>query len=186
MVYSVQEVLYLLESYGVYDHLLPFFLLFAFIFSILSYTDLFGKNKGVTTIISLVIGLMAVRFPFFTQFYAELFPRLGIGAVVLLTILILVGLFTTKFTKALILPWIFFGSGIIILITILYQSFDRLGWIYGVNVGSEVVGWIIVSILLIAVLVTVIISTRNPDDEAKKRYEEMMGHWVPIGTPRSP
>ncbi|MEK6843958.1 MAG: hypothetical protein AABX83_00880 [Nanoarchaeota archaeon] len=180
MVYSVQEVLYLLESYGIFDVVLPFLLIFAFVFAILNYTSLFGKNKGVSVIIAFVIGLMATRFKVFTDFYSELFPRLGIGVTILLAILILVGLFTTQFSKKKILPWIFLGVGAVIIIVILYQTFDRLGWVYG-SIGSDIAGWIIIATLFLVILITVIVSTAPEDERARAAGERDMGMWVPLG-----
>ena len=69
--------------------MLPFLLVFAVVFGILIQMNIFGKNRGINVIIALVIGFLAVRSPFFTQFYSEIFPRLGVGIVILLSILIL-------------------------------------------------------------------------------------------------
>lgn len=173
----------MLESYGIFDFLLPFLLVFAFVFAILNYTALFSKNRGVSVIIAFVIGLMSVRFKFFTDFYSELFPRLGIGVTVLLAILILVGLFTTQFTKKRVLPWIFLGVGAVIIISILYQTFDRLGWIAGLA-GSEIVGWIIIATLFLVILIVIVVGTGPSDEELRKKGLDEMGMWMPLGRHR--
>ena len=89
MVYSIQEVLFQLESIGVFEFLLPFLLIFAAVYGVLISLGIFGKRPGINVIIAFAIGLLAIRFPLFTQFYQELFPRLGIGITILLMLLIL-------------------------------------------------------------------------------------------------
>ena len=53
----------------------------------------FGGNKGVSVIISLAIGLMALRFGFVQTFFSEVFPRFGIAIASLIAIVILAAVF---------------------------------------------------------------------------------------------
>ena len=163
---GIQDLFASWQSYGVYDFLLPFLLIFAIIYGVLTYTRIFADNKGLHIIVSIVIGLMAVRFGYFTNFYTELFPRLGIGITVLLVLIILMGLFFGDKTKDL-WSWILIIIGIVIAIVILYQSFDVLGWInsYGYS-GSTFVAWIITAILLIGVIVVIVIGNNPPDKDS--------------------
>ncbi len=141
------------ESYGVFDYALPFLLIFAVVFGILSFMKIFGNNKGVNVIIALVVGFMAIRFGWFNQFYAELFPRLGIGVVTLLAVLILVGLFIPEDERRY-WGWGLAGIAVIIGIIVIYQTFLNLGWgIYGF--GGEAVGWIILGVLFLAIIIAV-------------------------------
>src|SRR3989344_436567 len=94
---SLQDIFYQWEYMGVFDYILPFLLVFAVVFGILSSTKFLGKNNAVYVIIAIVIGLLALRWQFFfSTFLAEIFPRLGIGLAVILTLLILVGMFIAE------------------------------------------------------------------------------------------
>lgn len=91
--FSIYDLFYQWEFLGVFDLLLPFLLLFAVIFGVLSTTRILGSHKGVNLVISLVIALMALRFEFVSFFFAELFPRFAIGLSVLIVVVILAALF---------------------------------------------------------------------------------------------
>ena len=169
MVYSIQEFLYQLESIGVFDFLLPFLLVFAIVFGILTAMGIFGRNKGVNVVIAFVVGLLAVRFPFFTQFYSEIFPRVGIGVTVMLAVLILIGLFVNK-TETKYWRWGLSALATVIVIVVVYQTFGNLGWtFYG---GDNTVGWVVGAVLLIGLIIAIASSgsdkassTSGGDDE---------------------
>lgn len=157
MVYgSIADVLYQWEYLGVYDFILPFLLVFAIVFGILSSTKFLGDdNRGVYVIISVVIGLISLRYQyFFSAFISELFPRLGIGLAIILSVLILVGLFIAKDDSR------YWGYGLaalggVIAIIIIFQTFDRLGYGYYGVMGSDFVGWIVLGVLIIGVIIAV-------------------------------
>lgn len=73
--------------------ILPFLLVFAVVFAILNKSKILGSKAGVDTIVAAVVGLLALQWDFMPRFFAELFPRLGMGIGVLLALLILIGLF---------------------------------------------------------------------------------------------
>jgi hypothetical protein len=115
------------EQMGFFSYILPFLLIFALIFGILTKTKIFKDNKPVNAIIALAIGLLALQFDFVPLFFSEIFPRLGIGLAVILALLILVGLFAPSKSEAWT-HWIFFGAAFIIFIVVLVQTFGWLGW----------------------------------------------------------
>ena len=47
------------ESAGIFEYALPFLLIFAIIYAILSFVNIFKDNKAVNAIISLTVALMA-------------------------------------------------------------------------------------------------------------------------------
>ncbi len=155
MVYSIQEVLFQLESIGVFEFLLPFLLIFAVVYGVLISLGIFGKKPGINAVIAFVIGLLAVRFPLFTQFYGELIPRLGIGITILLMLLILAGLFFTTYnTRIFMLVLSVIAAAIAIII--LYQTFGYLGWFSYGYLGANAVGWIIGGIIFVAIIIAIV------------------------------
>ncbi|MCH8945390.1 MAG: hypothetical protein IIA85_00510 [Nanoarchaeota archaeon] len=127
---GIGDLLSRLEQLGFFSYALPFLILFALIFGVLSRMNLFGTTSKVTNaIISLSVSLMALQFGFVSQFFSEIFPRMGVGLVVILLILIVVGLVnpTKKWNKGVMV-----SLGVIIVGIILYQTFGANYWY---NVG---------------------------------------------------
>ncbi|MEK6927523.1 MAG: hypothetical protein AABX11_03760 [Nanoarchaeota archaeon] len=148
------------QAAGIFDYVLPFLLIFSFVFGILIKTELLGKeNKGLNAIIALAIGALSLQLDFIPLIFRELFPRLGVGLAILLCLLILVGLFIKEQQKT----WniIFSVIGAVILIVIVIQSFDMFGWGGFGFFGGDVVGWVVGAILLIGVIVAVVMTTSS-------------------------
>lgn len=156
MVVDIGTILYQLESVGVYDFLLPFLLVFALVFGVLTATNITGPNKGVNVIIALVIGFMSLRLGFMQAFFSEIFPRLGVGLAIILSLIILVGLFIPDDERRYWM-WGFGAVGVTILIIIMVQSFDRLGFI-GYGNWEDYVGYIIGAVLLLGLIIAVAVS----------------------------
>jgi len=118
-----------LSQAGFFTYLLPFLLIFALVFGILSKLKLFEQTKAVNAIIALAVGLLALQFDFVPLFFSEIFPRVGIGLAIILVILILMGLFIPKATWV---PYALFGISSLIVIIILVQT----GGVFGSDVGN--------------------------------------------------
>ena len=124
-----------LENAGFFSYALPFLLIFALIFGILSKMKPFGENKGVMAIISLAVGLMALQFNVVPDFFAKIFPSLGIGLSVVLVILIIAGFFMDP-DKGWLKMAFFVVAVVIALVVIVSSSgLDIGGWISN-NVGD--------------------------------------------------
>jgi hypothetical protein len=151
---SIADIFYSWEYLGIFDFVLPFLLVFAVVFGILNTTKVLGHNRGVSVIISVVIGLMSLRYRyFFSDFLSEMFPRLGIGLAILLTLLILVGLFIAE-EEQRYWGWGLATIGFIITIVVIYQSFNNLGWYFG-GFGTDAIGFIVLAILIVGVIIAV-------------------------------
>lgn len=116
-----------MEQAGFFAYILPFLLIFALVFGILTRTQIFKKNKAINAVIAFVVGLLALQFDFVPMFFSEIFPRLGIGLAIILALLILVGLFAPSKADAWT-HWIFLGAAFIIFVIVLVQTFGWLGW----------------------------------------------------------
>ena len=150
-----QNIISQLENLGLFDFILPFLLIFAVVFGVLNYTKIFGNNRGVHILISLVIGLLAIRFPIYTDFLNIISSKLAIGLVIILTLIILVGLFIPAGARGII-GWILVAIGFIIFIVIIVQTYSAFNYGYGVDYfSSNLIGYVILVALLIGVIVAV-------------------------------
>jgi hypothetical protein len=118
---DIGNALFQLEQMGVFAYLLPFLLIFALVYGILTKTTILGNNKGINVVLAIAIGLMALQFNFVSYFFAEIFPRLGVGLAILLVMAVLLGAFV-DFDSHSWAKWIFFGVGALIVLIIVFQS----------------------------------------------------------------
>lgn len=148
---------------GVFSHILPFLILFALVFGILTKMKLFQENRAINPIIAAVVALMSLQFPFVPEFFSEIFPRVGIGIVIILAILIIAGLFLDPENKGM--NWFLVAVAAVIVGFVVFKSITAMGWSLGGGMfgtwwmqnGSMVVG----GIILIA-LVAIIVASTNP------------------------
>ncbi len=123
---AVGNILSQWEAMGFFSYVIPFLLIFALVFGILIQIRLFRDNKTINAIIALSVGLMALQFSFVPRFFSEIFPRLGIGLIVILIVIILTGLFANPEDKwQMYLMW---GIGAIVVVIILVQTAGVTGW----------------------------------------------------------
>jgi len=172
MVVDIGMVLAQWESAGIFDFLLPFLLIFAIVFGILTTTNILGPNKGIHTIIAFVIGLLALRLPIVSAFFAEVFPRLGVGIAVMLVLLVLVGMFVPDNEKRY-WAWGLGAIGVIIAIVVITQSFDQYGWYSSYNFQDNI-AWIIGGIILVGLIIAVSAAS-NPSTGSKPNA--VFGPW---------
>lgn len=161
MVFSLDEIFMYWEQVGVFKTILPFLLIFAVVFGIISYMNLFKKNKGVQVIIAIVLGLLAIQADFFSDFLAAISPRLGVGIVILLVLLILTGLFIPEKSQGTV-GWILMGVGVIIFLIVLGSSYKSLPFFgSGSFWGDDLIAWLVLVGLLIGVIVAVVVGSSN-------------------------
>jgi len=175
--YSFQRVMNQLTDLGLFDFILPFLLIFAVIFGVLSYMKMFGESRGVNVLIALVIGLLAIRWPVYTDFLNVISPKLGIGLVILLVLIILIGLFVPKGAKAVV-GWILIGIGFIIFLVIIAQTYNILSPAYGGGFfNDEIIGYLILIGLLVGVVVAVVVGSQSQKSPVKKIGDALEGLW---------
>lgn len=120
---DIGNFLFNLEQMGVFSFLLPFLLIFALVYGVLTNVKLLGENKAINAVLSISIALMALQFNFVGIFFSEIFPRLGVGLSIILVVMILLGSFinfndsSNKWIK-----WVFGALGGLIALIVIFQS----------------------------------------------------------------
>ena len=156
---SIGNMLSQWEAAGIFTYALPFLLIFAVVYSLLSFIKVFQGNRAVNAVISLAVALMALQFQIVSIFFSEIFPRLGIALSVLLVIVILGALLLNKDGEN-DQKWIKWVMGIvtaIIIVVVLGSSFGSLGFggwfgggrfLYGVNWAGILIGAAIIGLII--------------------------------------
>ena len=160
---SIQEILYQWEAAGVVEFILPFLLIFAVVFGVLSGTGAFGRNKGVSVIISVVVALMSLRLGMVQAFFTEVFPRAGVGIGILIVIVILIAAFIPKKHMTGWLIALYTIGGIIALM-IIFNTFNALDW-FGSQWWEDWGAMIIGALLGIGILVAIVVPQKTHDSE---------------------
>lgn len=141
---------------GIFSHVLPFLLIFALVFGILTKVKLFKENKAINAIIALVVGLMAIQFGFVSGFFSEILPRVAVALMAILALFIVIGLFTDESHPTI--NWILIGVAVIVFVIVLVQTGAALGYSTSAWWGEN---WPTVVIIgaVVALVVAVIAST---------------------------
>jgi len=153
---TIGNMLFQWEQAGVFAYVLPFLLIFAVVFGILSKTKIF-ENKGLNALIAIAIGILALQFNFVSVFFSEIFPRFGIGLSVLLVVLILLGLFINPKNKGWMIAMAIIA--VLIAVVVVFSSLDSYTWYTGSGIGywlgynwATVVGIIVFVGLIVAIV----------------------------------
>lgn len=156
---SISTMLQTWQNIGVFEFLLPFMLVFAIIFGILSQAKFLGENKAVNATIALAIGLFAILFPQARLFFAQISSNMAIGVVVLLAALIMLGLFV-DFSDTKNKGWrnALAGFGglialVVILVSLSSDNFIGGFWWWSMYWPEIVVGLVVVG-AIIAIIAT--------------------------------
>ncbi|VVB82255.1 Uncharacterised protein [uncultured archaeon] len=158
----IGELLNSWEQGGFFSYILPFLLIFALTFGILVIVKIFKENNWVNGIIAIVVGLMALQFSFVPTFFAEIFPRLGVGLSIILGVLIIVGLFMDPDSKAV--NFFLLGIGVLIIGMILIQSAGALGWQSGDWWQTNWKG--VIGAIFLVIIVFVVVGASNPKESS--------------------
>ena len=172
MVVDIPSVLLQWQSVSYY--LLPFLLIFAVVFGILSATHILGGNKVIHIILAFVIWLMALELQFVPEFFREIFPRLGVGLAVLVALLILIGLFITTEDMKKWGGYVLMGVAVVIFIIILAKSFAPYG--FYTSAYGDYAGWIIGAVLIIGLIIAVATSGSSNPTTTPGTYSRFREH----------
>ena len=153
---------------GIFSYLIPFLLIFSLVFGVLNQMKLFKQAKFVNGIIALAVGLLALQFDMVPKFFSEIFPRLGVGLVVILSLLILAGMFVDPENKAIMYSLL--GVGVIVFVIVLVQTASAVGWSSGYWWSEN---WpMVAGAVFILIIVAVIVGSSVPDSD--KPYKPYM------------
>ena len=114
------------EQAGIFSFVLPFLLIFAMVFGILTKINLFGENRSINAILALTVGLLSLQFSAVPFFFSEIFPRVGIGLSIILIVLIFTSMFSNPEDKWQM--YIIWAVSVIIVIVILLQTATVTGF----------------------------------------------------------
>lgn len=152
------NILQQLEDLGFFSHVLPFILIFAIIYAILSKIEMFKDNKGASVLIAFAVGLLSLQLNFVSVFFKNVFPKVGIGITLVFIAMILSGVFLLQSEQGKkAYPWIFFGIGAFIFIVITILSFS--GDMFNGSWWWEQYGALTIVMLLIVTAIIVIVTT---------------------------
>lgn len=175
---TFSNLAYYFQAWGVVDFLLPFLLVFTIVFAVMQKTKILGDKKQFNVVVALVLALLFV-VPHITGSYPlgydpvdvmnSALPSVSLVAVAAIMLLLLMGIFSTDFSKAAA-PFIAVASiGFVIFIfgaaLNLWQGpYDIFNW------WSAEVTELLIILLIFGLLVWFI--TR--DDSKKNQGSEMM------------
>lgn len=118
--YSIGTFFQELANFGFFAYVLPFILIFATVFAILTKVDIFKDNKGANIIVAMAVGLLALQFSAVPDFFSIIFSNLGIGISIILALLILAGVFLDTDESGT--KWILFGVGGVVFLAVTFIS----------------------------------------------------------------
>lgn len=106
---SFSNLAHYFQTWGVMDFLLPFILVFTIVYAVMQKTKILGDKKNFNVIIALVLGLLFVvphiigAYPLGydpVQVMLDALPSISLVSVAAIMLLLLMGIFGTKFAKA--------------------------------------------------------------------------------------
>jgi hypothetical protein len=144
---------------GFFSYIIPFLLIFAFMFGILLKLNLFKDNKVINAIISLAVGLIAIQVPIVSKFFSVIFPNLGIALAIILVIMIVAGLFLKdEANRDKWINYILLGIAGVIIIVVLVNTAGALNWSasqWWLDNWSMIVAVVVIVGLVVAMIVSV-------------------------------
>lgn len=169
---SFDEVINSWQQAGFFSIILPFLLVFALTFGILTRVKIFKENKAVNAIIAAVVALMSLQVPMVPQFFAQLFPRFGIALAIILVLMVIAGFFADPDSP--VVNYVLLGIGVIIVIVVLIQTAGGLG----IESGQWwAVNWPVVAgaIFILLLVIIIVAGTSSGQGKEAPKYK---GNWA--------
>jgi hypothetical protein len=114
MAATITDLLNALNRQSFFSYVIPFLLIFAVVYAILERSRLFAivkkatvrdkdgvitdqgefeSNKSISAVIAVAVALLALQFDMVSIFFANIFPKFGVGLAVFLVLVIALGFF---------------------------------------------------------------------------------------------
>lgn len=155
---QLDSMIQMWQAYGVFSVFIPFVLIFAVVFAILSKSKILGGKSGIDTIVAIAIALLSLQWDFMPRFFSELFPRLGMGIAVLLALVILVGMFITSKHETV---WMIILASIAFIIFIVVLIQTQIGFNWSASPFWQNYGFmVIMGVVIVGLIVGMVLS--NP------------------------
>jgi len=158
--WSVVNFLNWSDMNGIFKYVLPFLLVFALIYGILSNMRILGENKGVHVILAIAIGLLSLYNDYLPNFLLNMAPSLAIGLSILLAAIILFGIFMGADAKLDWIKYVLFGVAALVFIIAMYSSLNDSNTFSGSWQWQQYAPAVIV-LLIIAGLIAIVVNSGN-------------------------
>lgn len=141
---TFQDVFITLESYGVFEIVLPFLLIFSLVFAVLSKIKILGDKKNINSIVALAISMLAIRNFAFTEFLNRFLPNTAMILIVILVFLLIFSMLTGKAQLDKLLGYLGLFFALVALLWAVsadylgYGGFDNIWY----NLDSTTISWI--------------------------------------------
>ena len=138
------------------DLILPFLLVFTLIFAILEKSKMLGEEKKqINAIVSLVIWLIFIAFPFAREIVIKLIPFLAVSLVILFVFMLIIGFILAKKEGDMLNPGLKIALGIIfglaVLVAVLWITG---GWdiIYSFVMERDLGQTLLINLFILAII----------------------------------
>ena len=163
---AVQDILYQLQSSGLYEIALPFLLIFTIVFAILEKTKIFGikgnePRSNINAVVSVILGLLIINQFEIVDRLNLFLPKVSLFIVVAIMFLILLGVFGANvgengFSGILLLIFAIISLLVIYWALTPTIGLDTIGpywlesWVY--DNSSSLIAFVIIGIIIWAVV----------------------------------
>lgn len=131
------DIIYQLESFGVFDVVLPFLFVFVLIFGLLEKTMILGKENGkprtnINAIVGVILGLFFITQFEIVQTLTNFLPKVSLFMIIAVMFLLMVTFFGAKFHEGPSNPtmWLIYIGAIV-----------AIYWALGPSLGIELPYW---------------------------------------------
>ena len=118
---------------------------------------------------------MSLQFGFVSVFFAELFPRFGIGITIILVFIIFLGLFMDPDSKGM--TYTFLAIAAIVVIVVLVSTAEAASWWYSSFWWSENISTLLILAFFLAI-VGIIIGSGSKDSGSSRMDNSILARML--------